>query len=96
MRRSALRSGPFGDFVVTHDVSVSPRNRQEVTGHNRRAEPPAMGEQVQSAAAVVVAEAQKKIDGALHSFWTSQAAVQLGVLHSPLCRCSNKTRGGSK
>ena len=21
---------PFGDFVVTHDVSVSPRNRQEI------------------------------------------------------------------
>ena len=31
MRPSALRSGPLGDFVATHDVSVSPRNRQKVT-----------------------------------------------------------------
>jgi len=40
VRPSALRSGPLGDFVATHDMSVSPRNRQEVTKKSERAEPP--------------------------------------------------------
>jgi len=35
-----MRSGPLSDFVVTHDASVSPRNRQDVTEISDRAEPP--------------------------------------------------------
>ena len=42
MRPSALRSGPFGDFVATHDVSVLPRYHQEVSKDNGRAEQPTL------------------------------------------------------
>jgi len=31
VRPSALRSGPLGFFAATHDVSVSPQSRHEVT-----------------------------------------------------------------